>query len=222
MNAVYRILAVVALTFTVALPARAETILLTSGAFNWISGGGPASVTMAGTTFSFIGTAAAPVGGVFSPWLQCSVPECTAGTTVDLFTRFVGADISGTATYNGVTYSPVGSVVANASLDTRWSGSLLIPSGFSGGTLSSPFQFAGEFFFQDSPTTGGVVDLLGGGQASLSFTPYPSQPGAFALTAVRYEFDAASTVPEPTSMILIGSGLAGLAALRGRRQRQDR
>lgn len=216
MHAVRTTLGVLALTLAMTIPARAETILLTSGAFNWISGGPAATVTMSGSNFSFTGTAA-QFSGVFSPWLQCMVPECAVGTTVNLFTRFVGADIGGTATYNGVTYSPVGSIAANASLDTRWSGSLLIPSGFSGGTLSSPFQFAGEFFFQDSPTTGGVVDLLGAGQASLSFTPYPNQPGAFALTAVRYEFDAASPVPEPTSMLLIGSGLAGLAALRRRR-----
>lgn len=44
-------------------------------------------------------------------------------------------------------------------------------------------------------------------------------PGAFRLDSIRYEFDAAAPVPEPTSMLLIGSGLAGLAALRKRRNR---
>ena len=214
MIAVRRILVVFALTLAVVVPARAETLLLTSGAFNWI--GGPASVTMSGGSFSFVGTAATPSGGVFSPWLQCLVPECTAGTSVDLFTRFVGADLTGTAMYNGVTYSPVGSVVADASLDARWSGSLQIPLTFTGGVLTAPFTFAGEFHYNDTPTTGGILDLLGGGTATLSFTPSIPFPGAFNLTSVRYEFDSAAPVPEPTSMLLIGSGLAGLAALRRR------
>ncbi len=61
-----------------------------------------------------------------------------------------------------------------------------------------------------------MVDLLGAGRATLSFAPSTVYPGTFNVTAVRYEFDGASPVPEPTSMLLIGSGLAGLiAALRG-------
>ena len=218
MNGVRRILGALALTLAVAAPARAETIVLTSGVFNWMGSSGPASVTMSGSNFSFIGTAASTTGGVFSPGLQCMVPECMAGTTVDLFTRFVGADLTGTATHNGVTYSPVGSVVANASLDARWSGSLQIPLSFTGGVLTAPFTFAGEFHYNDTPTTGGIADLLGGGTATLTFAPSVPFPGAFNLTSVRYEFDSAAPVPEPTSMLLIGTGLAGLAALRRRRR----
>ena len=218
MIAARRMLVVLTLTLAAAVPAQAETILLTSGAFNWMGASGPASVTMSGSNFSFVGIASSTTGGVFSPWLQCLVPECTAGTTVDLFTRFVGADLTGTATYNGVTYSPVGSVVATASLDARWSGSLQIPLSFTGGVLTAPFTFAGEFHYNDTPTTGGILDLLGGGTATLSFAPSVPFPGAFNLTSVRYEFDSAAPVPEPTSMLLIGSGLAGLAALRRRRE----
>src|SRR5687767_1748026 len=139
-NVVRRTLGILILTLALTTPARAETIVLSSGLFNWVSGSA-ASVTLAGDSFSFTGNAS-QFSGIFSPWSQCFVPECTAGTTVNLFTRFTGADIGGTATYNGVTYNPVGSAAAKASLDTRWSGSLLIPAGFTGGVMTAPFTFA--------------------------------------------------------------------------------
>ena len=217
-NAVCRILGILTLTLALATPARAETIVLTSGVFDWVSGGGAADVTLSGGSFSFTGHAS-QFSGIFSPWLQCMVPECTPGTTVDLFTRFTDGDIGGSATYNGVNYNPVGGLVAPASLDARWSGNLLIPAGFTGGVLTAPFTFAGEFHYSDTPTTGGILDLLGGGTARLSFTPSAPFPGTFNLTSVRFEIEAAP-VPEPTSMLLIGTGLAGVAALR-RRWRRD-
>ncbi len=45
------------------------------------------------------------------------------------------------------------------------------PSGFTGGVLTAPFTFAGEFHYNDTPTTGGILDLLGGGTAQAELHP---------------------------------------------------
>ncbi|CAN5881088.1 hypothetical protein BH24ACI5_BH24ACI5_01810 [soil metagenome] len=219
MKVASRTLRIAVAMLALALPARADPIHLTSGALNWVSGGGAASVTMAGNGFTFSG-AASPFIGIFGP-LDCVLPECTAGGSVDLYSRFVGADLPGTVTYDGQTYTAVGSLNSSSSLAADWYGSLFVPAGFDGGVLTAPFTFAGAFYFQDTPTSGGRLDLFGGGLATLTFTPYPNWPGALALTSARYEFGA-DPVPEPATMVLIGTGLAGLAALRRRRRRGQR
>ena len=47
-----------------------------------------------------------------------------------------------------------------------------------------------------------MVDLLGSGQATLRFAESGAFPGTFNVTAVRYEFDSAAPVPEPTSLAM--------------------
>ena len=220
MNALFRVLGTVTIALATAIPARAETILLTSGALDWVKGS-PVSVTMSGDGFSFTGQSS-PSSGIFTPFEQCAFPFCAGGTSLNLSTRFTGGSIGGTATYDGTTYSPVGSLTASASLDARWDGGLTIPAEFTGGVLTAPFQFAGEFYYDPPNTSSSVLDLLGSGRATVSFAPSLFFPGTFNVTAVRYEFDGASPVPEPTSMLLIGTGLTGVAALRRRRRKKAR
>lgn len=218
MQTVRKTLGTAAAILALAVPARAETIQITSGALGWDRPGTGLSVSLAGDSFVFLGSPDL-TGGIFSPWIQCFVPECTSGVTVDLRSFWAGKDLPGTAAYQGITYPQVGSLDSPNQLLAEWTGTLDIPGGFTGGVLTAPFGFSGLFqFAPDLTQPTQRLDLVGSGLASLTFAPFPNEPGTFLLTSVRYEFeDSGDVVPEPMSMVLVGTGLAGMAALRRRR-----
>src|SRR5690606_36856248 len=163
----------IALAFLVlAIPARAETIQITSGGFVWYRpiGGGPIPISFESQGFTFGGVGSST--GVFWPWIQCATPDCFVGTTVDLLSTWSGGDLPGAMTYTGVTYTPLGGLdPSHAGLLARWTGSLTIPDRFTGGAVSAPFLFDGRF---SGPAGSGIVALLTGhGTATLQFTPFP-------------------------------------------------
>ncbi len=198
----------------VAVPVRAETIQITSGAFTWVRSSGDApDVTMAGSGFTFEGAA---TGGIFAPRIDCISPVCLPGSTVDLHLFFSGGDLPGDVVLNGKVFDNIGGLAATASLLAEWTGSLEVPSGFSGGALTAPFAFTARFFFTDPSQLQQFVDLTGSGIATLGFRTF-GESSAFTLTSATYALQESAAVPEPMSMMLVGTGLAGLAALRRRR-----
>ena len=199
----------------------ADPIAITSGALTWV--GGPLSITLRSAEFTFDGNASI-FGGLFRAREQCGFPPyCTPGGRVDLTAGFSDLDLPGTATLDGQTWR-TGSLIATAAVTARWMGQLEIPADYAGGPLTAPFGFTGLFsFFNEETLQGGLLPLVGSGTATATFVrssvPDDLAPGALSLSSIRYDFESAiAPTPEPASFVLLGSGLAGIVAMRRRRK----
>lgn len=220
MTSITRIGAVAtAASLCIAVPAAADTIRISSGALIFTTPPlGPISVELAGEGFTFSGSTV-PFSIWFSPYESCTVPACVAGSTLDLRTAGAASTYrSATVTYQGVTYNNLTGINNTSDIYTEWTGSVVFPQGFTGGTLTAPFAFSGTFRPSDT-----YIDLSGSGTATLTFGPYNPlvNPHAFATQTVRFDFADVAPTPEPASMLLVATGLAALAARRRRRRIAD-
>jgi hypothetical protein len=203
-------------------PARADTITVTSGGLNiaWDDA----------SSFAIFGSDGFALSGLFirvpsSPQQTC-FSGCTPGTTVNLSSVAGGAPgftlgLAMTATIGGV-------VLANPADHETWlnlAGTFLFNApnvvlppfaseelGRIG--LSAPFTFQGQVAgFAPDDTEGEVplfqVDLIGQGTALFSLSAFPPG-GTYRFPEVSYTFHDAAPIPEPASMVLFGTAVAGL------------
>jgi hypothetical protein len=88
--------------------------------------------------------------------------------------------------------------------------------------LTAPFVFTGALFFENTgfqaarPTMS--VELFGRGTATVELRPNPFGTPVWEFARARYEF---APVPEPTTLLLVSSGLAAVAWGRGRRKHRS-
>lgn len=217
-TSVTRVLPAICLVWAVGVsPLRAEPIVITSGLFV-VPGMFDHDLMIQGAGISAdVGLSSlSPV----SAYQQCRT-RCEPGTTIGLYAYADGLDVRGDVTYLGESFG-VGSASQrfNGNMIVEFTGEAVLPP-LVGPTaeVTAPFLFEGSIF---PPTTSTLSPgtLTGGGLATLTLRAQsvPSIGPGWTFQRLEYLFiEDPSVVPEPASMLLVGSGLAVLLKLRRRR-----
>ena len=189
--------------------ARADPITITGGALTATGVFGPTTFILTGENFAVAGGREPGFAGPS----QCS--PCVAGDVVNFNSQFEGEATlgSGPAIVNGVAYSKLfyAGVLAFQGDGVQFpagSSTVNLMSSFALSTDPANASFLEAFVSQDllGPPVF-RVGLAGRGVATATYFEGPE--GLFNFSHVTYAFQSAAPVPEPTSFLLLATGLAG-------------
>jgi hypothetical protein len=182
-----------------ATPAAADPIRITSGAL-----AESVSTTADYHIMSDMSGGFSLSGEVTGGNLQLCIP-CTPGSPFSLDSVW---NLSGDVLFNDIITTATGSFAFTAS-DVTVPTLAAIDSIVA---LSRAFTFVGTVLIDGSSA---AQQLVGSGTVTVRF--YRPDVGSIQPLDIRYDF--ASPVPEPATILLLGSGLAGAALARQRRRR---